>query len=52
MEFKLCLMGLGSVGRELVKLIDRKRDEVKAQHELTFKTVAGRAMGRPGMAEH
>ena len=28
MEFRLCLMGFGNVGRELVTLIDRKRDEI------------------------
>lgn len=28
MELTLCFMGLGSVGRELIKLIDRKREDV------------------------
>src|SRR5512141_141301 len=48
MELKLCLMGMGSVGRELIKLIDRKRDEVQAQYDLSFKIV-GIATGRHGI---
>lgn len=48
MELKLCLMGLGSVGRELIKLIDRKRDDVQAQYDLSFKIV-GIATGRHGI---
>jgi len=48
MELKLCLMGLGSVGRELIKLIDRKRDDVQAHYDLSFKIV-GIATGRHGI---
>jgi homoserine dehydrogenase len=48
MELKLCFMGLGSVGRELIKLIDRKRDDVQAQYDLSFKTV-GIATGKHGI---
>lgn len=48
MELKLCLMGLGSVGRELIKLIDRKRDDVQAQYDLSFK-IAGIATGQHGI---
>ena len=48
MELNLCLMGLGSVGRELIKLIDRKRAEVEAQYDLTFKVV-GIATGQHGI---
>jgi homoserine dehydrogenase len=48
MELKLCFMGLGSVGRELIKLIDRKRDDVLAQYDLSFKIV-GIATGRHGI---
>ncbi len=48
MELKLCFMGLGSVGRELLKLIDRKRDEVQAQYDLSFKIV-GIATGKHGI---
>ena len=48
MELKLCFMGLGSVGRELLKLIDRKREDVQAQYNLSFKVV-GIATGRRGI---
>ena len=48
MELKLCLMGLGSVGGELIKLIDRKRDDVQAQYDLSFK-IAGIATGQHGI---
>jgi homoserine dehydrogenase len=48
MELKLCFMGLGSVGRELLKLIDRKRDDVQAQYDLSFKVV-GIATGTHGI---
>src|SRR5512136_38825 len=48
MELKLCFMGLGSVGRELLKLIDRKREDMQAQYDLSFKVV-GIATGRHGI---
>jgi homoserine dehydrogenase len=48
MELKLCFMGLGSVGRELIKLIDRKREDVLAQYDLSFKVV-GIATGQHGI---
>ncbi len=48
MELKLCFMGLGSVGRELIQLIDRKRDDVRAQYDLSFKIV-GIATGKHGI---
>jgi homoserine dehydrogenase len=48
MELKLCFMGLGSVGRELIKLLGRKRDDVQAQYDLSFKIV-GIATGRHGI---
>jgi homoserine dehydrogenase len=48
MELKLCFMGLGSVGRELIKLLDRKHDDVLAQYDLSFKIV-GIATGRHGI---
>ena len=48
MELKLCFMGLGSVGRELIKLLDRKRDDVLAQYDLSFKVV-GIATGTHGI---
>ena len=48
MELSLCFMGLGSVGRELIQLIDRKRDEVLARYDLTFKII-GIATGKHGI---
>jgi homoserine dehydrogenase len=48
MELKLCLMGLGTVGRELIQLIDRKHNEVQAQYDLSFKII-GIATGRHGI---
>lgn len=48
MELSLCFMGLGSVGRELIQLIDRKRDEVQARYDLTFK-ITGIATGKHGI---
>jgi homoserine dehydrogenase len=48
MDMKLCLMGFGNVGRELVKLIDRKRSEIEAQYDLTF-TLVGIATGSHGI---
>jgi homoserine dehydrogenase len=48
MELKLCLMGLGSVGRELIMLIDRKREEVQTRYDLSFQIV-GIATGRHGV---
>ncbi len=48
MELALCCMGLGSVGRELIKLIDRKRDDIQTQYDLSFKII-GIATGRHGI---
>jgi homoserine dehydrogenase len=48
MELSLCCMGLGSVGRELIQLIDRKRADVRSQYDLTFK-ITGIATGRHGI---
>ncbi len=48
MELKLCFMGLGSVGRELIKLIDRKHEDVQGQYDLSFKVV-GIATGNHGI---
>ncbi|HEY4720900.1 MAG TPA: homoserine dehydrogenase [Anaerolineae bacterium] len=48
MELKLCLMGLGNVGRELIRLIDRKRGDIQNQYDLSFKIV-GIATGRHGI---
>jgi homoserine dehydrogenase len=48
MLFKLCLLGFGNVGRELVKLIDRKRAELKSQYDLDLRIV-GIGTGRHGV---
>ena len=48
MDLKLCLLGFGSVGRELVKLIERKRDMLKSQHDLDL-NIVGIATGRHGI---
>jgi homoserine dehydrogenase len=47
-ELSLCFMGLGSVGRELIKLIDRKHDDVQTQYDLSFKII-GIATGKHGI---
>ena len=48
MNLNLCLMGFGSVGRELIKLIDRKAAEIRAQYDLTF-TIVGITTGSHGI---
>jgi homoserine dehydrogenase len=48
MELNLCLMGFGSVGRELVKLLDRKRADINTQYGLGFRVV-GIATGSHGI---
>ena len=48
MPFDLCLLGFGNVGRELVKLIERKREELKARYDLELRIV-GIAPGRHGI---
>lgn len=48
MQFDLCLLGFGNVGRELVKLIERKREELKARYDLELRIV-GIATGRHGI---
>ena len=48
MNLNLCLMGFGSVGRELIKLIDRKAAEIEAQYDLTF-TIVGITTGSHGI---
>ncbi len=48
MEFKLCLLGFGNVGRVLIKLIDRKRDEVAARYGIDLRVV-GIATARHGI---
>ena len=48
MQFDLCLLGFGNVGRELVKLIERKREGLKARYDLELRIV-GIATGRHGI---
>ncbi len=48
MELAVCCMGFGSVGRELIKLIDRKGDDIQTQYDLSFKII-GIATGRHGI---
>ena len=47
MLFRLCLIGFGNVGHELVKLIDRKRAELRSGYDLDLQIV-GIATGRHG----
>jgi homoserine dehydrogenase len=47
-EFRLCLIGFGNVGRELMTLIDRKRDEIRSRYDLDLRIV-GIATGRHGV---
>lgn len=39
MQLDLALLGFGNVGQELAKLLLRKRDELKADYDLTFRVV-------------
>ncbi len=48
MEFKLCLLGFGNVGRELARLIDRKRDTIQSRYDLGL-SIVGIATGRHGV---
>jgi len=48
MQLDLCLLGFGNVGRELVRLIDRKRDELRSRYDLELRIV-GIATGRHGI---
>lgn len=48
MRLNLCLLGFGNVGRELVKLIERKRATLEAQYDLDLRLV-GIATGRHGI---
>ncbi|HLF29318.1 MAG TPA: homoserine dehydrogenase [Anaerolineae bacterium] len=48
MVFDLCLLGFGNVGRELITLIDRKRDELASQYDLHLRIV-GIATGKHGV---
>jgi homoserine dehydrogenase len=48
-HFKLALLGFGSVGQALARLLLRKQEELNSQYNLTF-SVTGIATGRHGMA--
>ena len=48
MVFRLCLLGFGNVGRELVKLLDRKRAELESRYDLNV-GIVGIATGRHGV---
>ena len=48
MDFRLCLLGFGNVGRELVNLVDRKRAEIAARYGLNL-VVVGIATQRHGI---
>jgi homoserine dehydrogenase len=48
MLFNLCLLGFGNVGRELVRLIDRKRGEIRSRYDLELRIV-GIATARHGV---
>lgn len=45
--YNLAILGCGNVGRSLVKLLDRKRDELSSKHGFTFRItgVASRRLG-------
>jgi homoserine dehydrogenase len=49
MELTLALIGFGNVGRALVWLMQRKRDELRNRHNLTWR-VTGISTGRHGLA--
>ena len=49
MELTLALIGFGNVGRALVRLMQRKHDELRDRHNLTWR-VTGISTGRHGLA--
>jgi len=49
MELALTLIGFGNVGRALVRLMQRKRDDLRERHNLTWR-VTGISTGRHGLA--
>ncbi len=49
MELTIALIGFGYVGRSLVRLMQRKRDELRDRHNLTWR-VTGISTGRHGLA--
>mgnify|MGYP000527664487 CR=1 FL=1 len=49
MHYTLCFIGFGNVARALVRLLERKRDALKSEHDITF-SVTGIATGKHGFA--
>jgi homoserine dehydrogenase len=49
MHYKLCFIGFGNVARSLVHLLERKRDSLKSQYNITY-SMTGIATGRHGFA--
>jgi len=49
MHYKLALIGFGNVARSLARLLVRKQDLLKSQHDVTF-SFTGIATGRHGFA--
>ena len=48
-HYRLSLVGFGNVARALVRLLERKRDLLKDQYEITY-SITGIATGRHGFA--
>ena len=48
-HYRLSLIGFGNVARALVRLLERKRDLLKEQYEITY-SITGIATGRHGFA--
>ncbi|HEY3475077.1 MAG TPA: homoserine dehydrogenase, partial [Anaerolineales bacterium] len=51
MHYNLVLIGFGNVARALARLLLRKQDLLKSQHDVTF-SFTGIATGRHGFAVH
>ena len=49
MHCKLAFIGFGNVARSLVRLLERKRDSLKQEHDITY-FITGIATGRHGFA--
>ena len=49
MELTLALIGFGNVGRALMRLMQRKHDDLRERHNLTWR-VTGISTGRHGLA--
>ncbi|MCC6298861.1 MAG: homoserine dehydrogenase [Anaerolineales bacterium] len=49
MDYKLCFIGFGNVARALVRLLERKREALKAKYDITY-SITGIATGRHGFA--